>query len=253
MDGADPDHWSTVAASWAELWGGFAEPAWHAILDASGVVPGARLLDVGCGAGDLLAYAAARGLAVAGIDPAPGMVEYARARLPGADIRLGSAERLPWPDATFDLVVSVNALQFAEDTLEALAEFVRVTTAVAGYVAIANWAEGSQNDLDTIEAAVAHADGEEPMPDGELRQPGGLERLLAEGGLELVTAGLVRLPWHASDDDTLARGVLLGEDPDTIAARAPIVLAAARPYRTEDGRYRLVNAFRYAVGRRPER
>jgi SAM-dependent methyltransferase len=250
MDGADPQRWSAVAEGWAELWGAYPEPAWRAILDATGAGPGTRLLDVGCGAGDLLAYAAGRGLSVAGIDPAPGMVDHARARLPTADIRPGDAERLPWPDASFDLAVSVNALQFAEDTLDALAEMTRVTIP-HGHVAVANWAEDQQNDLNTIEEAVARADGEEPLPYGELRHPGGLERLLAEGGLEVVTAGLVRLPWHAADDETLVRGVLLGEDEATMADRAPVVLAAARPYRGEDGRYRLVNAFRYAVGSRP--
>jgi SAM-dependent methyltransferase len=250
MDGADPDRWSAIAEGWAELWGGYARPAWRAILDASGAGPGTRILDVGCGSGDLLGYAAARDLTVAGIDPAPGMVEHARARLPTADIRLGAAEQLPWPEGHFDLAVSVNALQFAEDTLDALAEMARVVTP-AGHVAIANWAEGAQNDLNTIEDAVAHAAGEDPLPDGELRQPGGLERLLTESGLEVVTAGLVTLPWHADGDDKLVRGVLLGEDEATMTARAPVVLAAARRYRTADGRYRLVNAFRYAVARRP--
>ena len=47
----------------------------------------------------------------------------------------------------------------------------------------------------------------------------------------------------------LVRGILLGEDPDTVAAAAPTVLAAARPFRTSAGGYRLVNAFRYAVAR----
>jgi SAM-dependent methyltransferase len=250
MDGADPQRWSTVAQGWAELWGGYPEPAWRAILDAAGAGPGARLLDVGCGAGDLLAYAAGRGLDIAGVDPAPGMVEYARARLPAADLRRGGAERLPWPDGSFDVTVSVNALQFAEDTLDALAEMTRVTR-LSGYVAVANWAEGSQNDLNVIEEAVARADDEEPLPDGELRREGGLEALLTEGGLRVVAAGLVRLPWHAHDGDTLVRGVLLGEDEATMAARAPVVLAAARPYRDAAGRYRLVNAFRYALGTRP--
>ena len=107
------------------------------------------------------------------------------------------------------------------------------------------------HDLNAIEAAVADAAGEEPLPDGDLRQPGGLEQLLADAGLDVVTAGLVELPWEAPDDDTLVRGVLLGEDPAGMAAGAPTVLAAARPFRTAAGGYRLANAFRYAVGRTP--
>ena len=244
MDGADPDRWSSVAVGWAELWGGFVEPVWRTIADVTGAGPGSRVLDVGCGGGDLLAWFDRLGAVTAGIDPAPGMVGLARERVPSADVRPGDAEHLPWPDASFDLVTSVNALQFADDTLDALAELARVTRS-GGHVAIANWAEAGRNDLNTIEEAVAAADGEEPLPDGDLRLPGGLEELFTEGGLDVVDAGIVELPWEAEDGSTLVRAVLLGEDP----AAAPVVLEAAQPFRTADGGYRLVNAFRYAVAR----
>lgn len=249
MDGADAARWSAVADGWAELWGKFAEPAWTAVLDASGVGPGHRVLDVGCGSGDLLAHLDRLDLVTAGIDPAPGMVALARSRLPGSDIQLGGAEHLPWPNGTFDLVISVNALQFAEDTVEALAELVRVTRP-GGAIAVANWAEGSLNDLDTIEAVLAEEAGEEPRPDGDLRMPGGHERLLREGGLEVVASGIVEVPWHAADDDTLVRGILLGEDPETLTEMASTVIAAANPFRTPDNGYHLVNHFRYGLGRK---
>jgi hypothetical protein len=58
-------------------------------------------------------------------------------------------------------------------------------------------------------------------------------------------------PWEVPDDDALVRGILLGEDAEGLAAGAPTVLAAARPFRGPDGSYRLVNALRWAVGRRP--
>jgi SAM-dependent methyltransferase len=250
MDGADPDRWSAVAAGWAELWGGFAEPAWRAVAEASRIGPGSRVLDVGCGAGDFLAYLDRLGAHPAGIDPAPGMVERARSRVPGAEVRLGAAERLPWPDGHFDLVASFNALQFADDLPAALAELARVATP-GGLVAVANWAEADRNDLSSIEDAVAAADGDQPPPDPEERRPGGLARLLEHGGLEVVSAGLVELPWHAPDDDTLVRAVLLGEDPTTMAAKAPTVIAAARPFHSHTRGYRLRNAFRFAVGRTP--
>jgi SAM-dependent methyltransferase len=252
MDGGNPDRWSAVAEGWTDLWGGVAEPAWRAVADATGIGPGSRVLDVGCGGGDFLAFLDSVGATPAGVDPAPGMVRLAAARVPGADVRLGSTERLPWPDKGFDVVTSFNALQFADDTLDALAELSRVAVP-GGLVAISNWAERERNDLDTIEAAVAGAAGEEPSPDGDLRQPGGLEELLADGGLDVVCAGLVEVPWEAPDDGMLVRGVLLGEDPAGMAAAAPTVLAAARPFSVAGGGYRLVNAFRYAVGRTSHR
>ena len=252
MDGGEPDGWSAVAGGWADLWARFAEPAWREVAAAAGVGPGTRVLDVGCGSGDFLAQAGRLGAATAGVDPAAGMVAVARERAPGADIRHAGAEELPWPDGAFDLVTAFNALQFAADTADALAELARVT-APGGHVAVANWAEDTRNDLATIEAAVAEAAGEEPRPEGDLRRAGGLERLLAEGGLAVVAAGLVDVPWSAPDDDTLVRGVLLGEDAATLASTAPIVLEAGRPFRTPDGGYRLANAFRYAVGRVPAR
>lgn len=250
MDGGEPDRWSAVAEGWARLWGAMAAPVWDAVLDAVAARPGWAVLDVGCGAGDLLVHAAARGLTCAGVDPAPGMLALARARLPGAELRAVGAEALPWPDAAFDLVTAVNALHFADDVDGALAEVVRVLRP-GGWVALAGWAEGRLNDLDVVEAVVAEATDEELAPDGDLRVVGGLAGLLADGGLVDVREGLVATPWTAPDDATLVDGVLLGEDGAARARLAPVVVAAAAPFRRPDGGYLLVNHHRWAVGRRP--
>ena len=147
-----------------------------------------------------------------------------------------------------DQVCCRYAVQYANDPTEAVTEFSRVAVP-GGHVAVENWAERARNDLDDIEAAVARADGEPPRPDGELRLAGGLTELLDEAGLTVVASGLVDVPWAAGGDDDLVRAVLLGADPATVAELAPVVLAAARPFRTPAGGYRLVNAFRYAVAR----
>lgn len=106
-----PD-WSAKAAGWAELWAGLADPAREAVAEATGIGTGMRVLDVGCGSGEFCMLAAARGAVVSGIDAAEGMVEIARRRLPGADLRVGAMERLPWDDDGFDLVTAFNAIQF---------------------------------------------------------------------------------------------------------------------------------------------
>lgn len=250
MDGAEADRWSGVADTWSELWGSFSEPARAAIIFATGIRPGTRVLDVGSGAGQFVEQLERLGAVAAGIDPAPAMVNLAQRRVPGSDIRAGDAEHLPWPDRSFDVVTAVNALQFAEDTVDALTEFERVAVS-GGFVAISNWAERARNDLDVIEQAIAAADGEDLRPDGDLRPAGGVEAVLAEAGLQVTESGLVATPWEVPDDETLVRGVLMGEDPTTIERLAPVVIDSAQPFRTASGGYRLMNAFRYAVARRP--
>ncbi|WP_210507007.1 class I SAM-dependent methyltransferase [Naasia sp. SYSU D00057] len=248
----DDDRWSAVAADWARLWGRFAGPAREALVAAAAIGPGTRVLDVGCGSGEFLRLLQERGARATGIDDAPGMVEIARSAVPSAEVRVGDALDLPWPYDSFDAVVAVNALELTGDPELALAEAMRVTVP-GGVVAVANWAEGARNDVDAIEAAVAEAYEEEPSPDGPLRLPGGLERLLTAAGLDVVASGTVPAVWEAADEDALVRGILLGEDDAGLAAAAPVVVAAAEPFRTAGGGYRLVNAFRFAVGRVPVR
>jgi ubiquinone/menaquinone biosynthesis C-methylase UbiE len=86
------------------------ERAMVRMLAQAGALPLAerRVLDVGCGEGqwlaDLETLGAKRDL-LAGIDLVEARAERARARLGGADIRLGDASSLPWEDGSFDLVV----------------------------------------------------------------------------------------------------------------------------------------------------
>ncbi|HEU4806784.1 MAG TPA: class I SAM-dependent methyltransferase, partial [Homoserinimonas sp.] len=221
-----------------------------ALISASGIGVGSRVLDIGWGSGEFIEQLEDAGAMAAGIDPAPAMLDIARRRSPAADIRLGTAEALPWPDDTFDVVTAVNSLQFADDTLGALAEAIRVTVP-GGIIAVSNWAEGGLNDLNTIEAAVSDANGEALKPDGDLRQPGGLEVLLRDGGCNVVASGLVDVPWEAPGDDAIVAGVLLGESAETVVELGAVVIAAARPFRTPSGGYRLTNRFRYAIGRVP--
>ena len=249
MDGGGVEAWSAVADGWSELWAAFADPALRALLDAAAVGPGTRVLDVGCGSGELLALAAGRGAVVAGVDPAEGMRALA-ARAVGVEVRDGDAEHLPWPDASFDVVLAVNALQFADDIGAALAELVRVTVP-GGIVGLAIWAEAEHNEPTVVEAAVARFHEEELPPDGDLRSAGGLEGALRSAGLDVAGGGLVAVPWEVPDDETLVRGVLLGEDDATIADVTATLLDAAVPFRTPTGGYRLENAFRWAVGRTP--
>jgi SAM-dependent methyltransferase len=130
--------WSAGALGWVEHWAGFAAPAREAVARAAGIEAGPSVLDVGCGSGELCELAASRGARVSGIDAAAELVEFARRRVPEADLRVGPIEQLPWPDESFDLVTGFNAFQFAADFVAALAEAGRVMRS-GGRVAICNW------------------------------------------------------------------------------------------------------------------
>jgi SAM-dependent methyltransferase len=96
--------------------------------DAAGLGAGDRALDVGCGPGVLLAELARRlGTDhVAGADPSEPFVEAARRAVPGADVRVASAERLPFDSGAFDLVLSQLVVNFMSDAEAGVAEMARV-------------------------------------------------------------------------------------------------------------------------------
>jgi ubiquinone/menaquinone biosynthesis C-methylase UbiE len=91
---------------------------------------GRAALDVGCGEGRFTRTLAGWFETVAGIDPHPGRlgkaVEAAKAAGLAIDFRSGTAESLPWPDASFDAVIFSNSLHHVADFAGALAEAARV-------------------------------------------------------------------------------------------------------------------------------
>ena len=111
-----------------------------ALTDAAGVKAGMRVLDVGCGPGGLTRELVTRVGAdnVAAIDPAPQFAAACRERNPGADVREGVAEALPWTDAEFDVTLSSLVIGFMRDPDLGVREMKRVTRR-GGVVATCMW------------------------------------------------------------------------------------------------------------------
>jgi SAM-dependent methyltransferase len=175
-------------------------------VEAAGVTSGMTVVDVGCGPGgvtDLLA-----GLVgdtnVAAIDPAPQFVEACRARHPGADVREGVAEELPWPDDGFDAALCSLVVAFMQDAQQGIREMARVTKP-GGTVAACMWdlGGGGMTMLKTFWTAVREV---EPEASGERARPGvtegDLRMLLRAADLRDVTDGALecRADYTGFDD-----------------------------------------------------
>jgi SAM-dependent methyltransferase len=111
------------------------------VADLARIKTGDRVLDIACGTGVLAREAAARTGQeghVAGLDPHAGMLAVARDLSPAIDWREGTAEALPFPDRSFDVVVSQFGLMFFTDRDKAIHEMLRVMVP-GGRCAVAVW------------------------------------------------------------------------------------------------------------------
>lgn len=104
--------------------------------------PGMHVLDVACGSGNLAVVATRRGCKAKGVDIAANLIVQARERAAaeGLDIEFceGDAEALPYPDGSFDAVVSMFGTMFAPRPEVVATELLRVTRP-GGFIAMANW------------------------------------------------------------------------------------------------------------------
>lgn len=88
--------------------------------------PGARLLDIACGEGHLLAFASHAGFTAWGIELSSTAVRLAHRNAPAASLVLANGERLPFAMGTFDGVVNLGSLEHYLDIDEGIREIARV-------------------------------------------------------------------------------------------------------------------------------
>jgi SAM-dependent methyltransferase len=191
--------------------------------------------------------AAGRAASVSGIDRSPAAVEVARRRLPGADLRIGLIDALPWDDGAFDVVTAFNALQYARDPPLALAEARRVVRP-GGLVAVCKWAAPAANELFVLLSAV-RSGTVAPAAAPDHAGPAAIAATLRDAGLEPVGEGAVGTRLAFADLTALTAGLASsGGFPHGVAPSR--VAASARAFCDgEDGSYRLKGELVYALGR----
>jgi 2-polyprenyl-3-methyl-5-hydroxy-6-metoxy-1,4-benzoquinol methylase len=85
-----------------------------------------RLLEVGCGTGVLTSAMYCKGFITSGIDISPSAIQYGITKYSPVDLRCGSADNIPFPEATFDCVLSFDLIEHLQDVDSHIEEVKRV-------------------------------------------------------------------------------------------------------------------------------
>jgi ubiquinone/menaquinone biosynthesis C-methylase UbiE len=135
--------YSAAAQDYDKKWSFYVNSTTRETLARLRMRPADRVLDVGCGTGELLTRLAAKYPAskLAGLDPVLEMLNVAKRKLSAdVDLRVGWANSLPWKDGSFDVVVSCNMFHYITHPVAAIREMERVLRP-GGQLVITDWCD----------------------------------------------------------------------------------------------------------------
>lgn len=219
------------------------------------LLPGPRVLNVGCGAGSLTLAMLSRGLQVSSVDASPAFVEgvaaQVAARYPNADapVLAADAHHLPFADGSFDAVTCGEVLEHLDDDGRAVAEIARVLR--PGGLALVTVPAGPRR-FDWVDEWAGHSRRYTVKGLTTLLQGAGFTEVVARGWGFPVTALYERLVYKPLLRRRLARdgdGEGLGA-PQGLAARATPLVRAAFEIDTLFGRHGVLHPGLMAWGRK---
>lgn len=229
--------WQRVAGKYDSVWSSSTRQFIAPLLNAAEVGDGMAVLDVGCGPGYVSAAARERGAKPLGLDFAREMVAIGGRMFPEIEFREGDAQNLPFPDQTFERVLSNFALLHLSNPERACSEACRVLKP-GGKFGFTTWARIEENPFVKLvdDAIQAHANLEVDLPPGppyylfESREEfrAALERAGFEGAA--MTFQVHRIEWQVPDarfifDAELEAGVRTA---GLLARQTPAALEAIR-------------------------
>ncbi|MBR9700607.1 methyltransferase domain-containing protein [Candidatus Woesearchaeota archaeon] len=139
------DYYTGIAAGYDELHGEEQDAKLKEFLEKAVILPGVALLDVGCGTGRSIRFL--KHVKWQGLEPSEGLRLHSH-REAERKITEGVAEKLPYPDNMFDVVLSLTALQNFSDAKKGLEEMKRVCK---GFMLISYLKKSSKaKDLDKL-------------------------------------------------------------------------------------------------------
>ena len=260
-------HATGSAERWGPLWGARPAdwalnedrqtPTYEAALARVELQPGQAVLDIGCGVGTFLRLATKRGARAFGLDASAALIDFARQRLPEADLRVGEMEALPYRDDSFDLVTGFNSFFFANDIVNAVREAGRVAKPGAPIV-IQVWGPHEHNDLEAMKAIVRPFMPARPIdapPEPDYSTPGVLEDIATQAGLTPEQSFDTTWSCQFPDEETLRRalvapaGIATLVGPNREEAVKDAIIAGLAAHRTREGGYTLNDQFHYLVAR----
>ena len=151
---------AVAADSYDRFMGRYSVPLAPQLADLAGIEPGQRVIDVGCGPGALTTELVRRlgPDSVAAVDPSEPFVAAAKERHPGVDVRLATAEQLPFADGEFDAALAQLVVHFMSDPVAGLREMAPRHPREDGVVAACVWDHaGGQGPLSLFWEAAREA------------------------------------------------------------------------------------------------